>query len=285
MAAMEMQPLRGGGGALDTDEETGECGAVSQGCVKKHLRLIIIILVLVLYLGTELVAWLRFASCASEQGTNLLHWNQMIPTQTTKTTKVPRAFTFFYDEMDVFDSSVSNTSKIGYWTDMHLFHGWIRRYAYVRSQPTGDQVVMEAMEPFGLYFGKRFELWQCDGTGPEYFLKEDIFNEPWFQWNSAVQIYNIYNGKGVHLAISQHVLSNMLSWGNTYWNTTIVTPQGEIVSHLVQETWNQAGWNVWQPPSYFSKNLRPDILPNEVVSFMASIFELRAASSGRRRHR
>eukprot|EP00930_Biecheleria_cincta_P051584 TRINITY_DN36785_c0_g1_i1.p1 TRINITY_DN36785_c0_g1~~TRINITY_DN36785_c0_g1_i1.p1 ORF type:complete len:294 (+),score=31.54 TRINITY_DN36785_c0_g1_i1:52-882(+) len=243
-----------------------------------------ILLVVVIFLGTEVFAWMRFASCNAEQGTNELHWNQMIHASTTKSTKAVQLVTLFWDEVDVFDTAVSNTTKIGYWSDLELFFGMVRRYAYTYSSESGQKVVMEAVEPWGLYAGMRFDLWQCDGTGPEYMLYEDWFAEPWFTWDSKVKIYNIYKGAGFeHIAVSTHEKTDLISFGGSHWKTTISTPSGEVLAHLVQENFWQKGWSAY--PSYYSVNLRPDRVPNELVSFMSAIFELLPSKTyhGRRR--
>ena len=219
--------------------------------------------------GAEGIAWARQASCNMEQGDQGISWNVVIPPKTT--TQMQNGFmtSWLWHQVDVYNENATSTPMIGYWSNLDLFFGLLQKYAYVQSDvPTA----LEAWQPWGFYFGQRYHVWTCSSLFREYYIEEDYWARPWFSLN-AQKIFNIREmPSGVLVARSQHQVADVFSLG-AHWVATVETLAGDAIATLRQEppwTW----WFLFTYQKWHVENHRPDLLPNEVVSFLAAVYDI-----------
>ncbi|CAE8619838.1 unnamed protein product [Polarella glacialis] len=180
--------------------------------------------------------------------------------------------TIFWNQVDVYDEAVCNTTVIGYWTDVDLLFRLFSQYVYFDSSRGG--AVLEAWQPWGFYMGKRFHLWRCAGAGVEYFIEEDWWARPRFNWDASTK-FNIKKSTGEIVATSQHKISNVWSFGQAAWEGTIESPSGDLIAVMKQDPpWSSGFMSLWIWRKWYTKNLMPDLLPNEVVSFLAAVYDI-----------
>lgn len=227
-------------------------------------------------MGTEIVAWSRQASCDAE-ATNgarqALDWGTVIPQHTVTQMKLGLT-NIFWHQVDVYDEKVSNKATIGYWTDVSLFFGFLEKYAYVRTKDGKEETVMEAWKPWGFYFGERYDVYRCANAAHEYMIEEDYWARPWFNWN-AQTIFNIRkSGTQDIVATSKHVIKDAWSM-NAAWAAEIKTWDDKVVAELRQDKFSQTGW--FQSQKWHAENFKPDLLPNEVVSFLSAVYDIERA--------
>lgn len=160
-------------------------------------------------------------------------------------------------------------ARVGLWSDFNVFCA--TRYAFIGSRSSED-VMIEARPPWGLYFGLRYDMWRCGGLPEETFhIEQDVWATPFYKFWDPTKIFNIAQGTR-HIAKSYSHTNNRLFTSLFSDKEIIVTgTQGETLATINQESQLQAGFSNRR---YFTKNLRPDIIPNEVVSFLAGVWEL-----------
>lgn len=254
--------------------------ACCQACCLPSVLCCVTYVFLGLVIGAEIVAWNRVSDCGAQHASGVEPWGEVIPNSTVSQKQL--AWTnFLWNQVNVFDATTSNATAIGYWTDADILFGLASKYAYTQKLhgDGGEHVLIQAERPWGFYFGKRYKLWSCTGAKPEYMIEEDFWNEPWFQFFNRQQIFKIIRADtGDVVGISNHTLNNVWSWRGSHWSADVFTANGTHVATLSQETSSQAGWFVH--PHWFNNNLRPDLFPNEVVSFLAAVYDIDAGKGG-----
>eukprot|EP00449_Zooxanthella_nutricula_P002006 CAMPEP_0198509738 /NCGR_PEP_ID=MMETSP1462-20131121/13748_1 /TAXON_ID=1333877 /ORGANISM="Brandtodinium nutriculum, Strain RCC3387" /LENGTH=251 /DNA_ID=CAMNT_0044239049 /DNA_START=140 /DNA_END=892 /DNA_ORIENTATION=- len=229
------------------------------------------------------VAWSRQESCSSLDGMEIADWNTMMPANTTMQ-YLPKFFSFFYHQVDVLDTHGSHVGPVGYWTDLNLFFGFVNSFVYTDSRGT-DRVVMEARAPWGLYLGLRYDLWRCAGDHEDsYQVTEDYWAKPWFfNWNSE-KVFNIVDKRSWDTVAKVHSRTenkNPFFPGSIakfmHQKHIIVTDlKDDKIAEVIQESQLHAGF---RNRRFFSVNARPDIVPNEVVSFLGAVWEINEAKA------
>lgn len=232
-----------------------------------------------LYLGAEIAAWARQASCNFELGDLDVTWNTVIPSETMTQMQLG-IFTLFWLQVDVYDEHSTNAPMIGSWSNLDLLFGMVEKYAYVQANgPT----VLEAWQPWGIYFGQRYHVWMCSSLKREYYIEEDWWARPWFSFNSQ-QIFNIREmPSGRLVAKSQYRENDSWSWSE-HWTATVESPAGEAIATLRQEAFNPL-WFFGSFQKWWVDNERPDLLPNEVVSFLAAVYDIDKAKDKKKNKR
>jgi len=212
------------------------------------------------------IAMSRNASCTAASGTEANQvWDPLIPGWTISQYQF-RFTTLFWNEVDVYNPVESNDTAIGYWVDMNFFMSMYQRFGYQNMDGT---TLIEASVPFGLYFGRRFNLFRCDSAGPEFYIEEDYWSEPWFSFGTA-KIFKIYNGLSDNVvAMSRHSAS-FFDWASFRASVRLgEDPNGEEIATLDQE-W--AGW--FTQPKWIIHSNRPDMLPHSLISFLAAVYDI-----------
>lgn len=234
------------------------------------------ILVLFAVVFAEAISWRRIGTCEGTATDEGQRWNFIIPPNTVLQKQL--AWTsLFWTQVDVFDSDFSK-SPVGFWTDADLFFGLLSRYAYTTTFNGSASLQLEASRPFGIFFGKRYELFRCGGGNVSYIIEEDYWNEPWFQFFSWKTIFKVtQRNTGQLVAISTHTRDNMLDIFGAKWTAEIVSPNGTHIASIFQDSFADTDW--FQYPPWHTKGLRQDLLPNEVVSFLAAVYDI---DSGKR---
>lgn len=233
----------------------------------------ILLLVLFVPLTAEFYAWNRLSSCHAQQGVGGVRWNAILP-PTTMSQKPIKFSQIFYTEVDVFDDSKSNDTKIGYWTNVDMFFGMFRMYAYSDMTTGSERILLQAKQPwFTFRWGKTYKLWLCSETGQSYSIEEDVWAEPWFQFLNPEKIYNIRVADTQQLVgTAKYSRSNAWSLWDAAWGASISAADGTVLSTVQQETLASAGW--WSHPRWFSQNFQPSATPNELVSFLAAVYDI-----------
>jgi len=203
-------------------------------------------------------------------------WNEAVPASLTSQMQYKFA-SFFWHQVNVFDSA--DDKQLGHWQDLNLLFDIQKRFAFVRKNEDGDEAVqVEARSPFGLYFGTRYNVWRCAGTQEhEYSIEEDYWSRPWFNWN-AERKYTIKDlGADKVIATSEHHKDDVLSFRGAHWEATVSSPDGEKIATISQQSQAAAGW--FQYAKWTSVNLHSEIVPNEVVSFLAAVYDIENAQN------
>ncbi|CAK8996144.1 unnamed protein product [Durusdinium trenchii] len=225
---------------------------------------------LFLVLGTEVVAWTRQASCDWDLAGDE-DWNGVIPAKTMTQMQLGIMTSWLWHQVDVYNENATGAPMIGYWSNVDLFFGILEKYAYVRD----GQTALEGWQPWGFYLGSRYHVWLCSSLEKEYYIEEDWWARPWFSFNTQ-KIFNIREmPSGQLVATSQHRVADLLSF-NAHWVATVETPDGVPIATLRQDS----PWSRWIFISYqkwWVDNHRPDLLPSEVVSFLAAVYDIERA--------
>lgn len=264
------------------------CCALPPVCL---LVLALLLLVLMIPIAAETVAWTRLSRCHTQEQNGTPVWGSIIPA-TTMSQKPIKFSQLFYHEVDVFDNSKANTPQIGYWTNVDIILGIFQMYAYTDTSAGSERVLLQARKPpFRIYFGKRYELNLCNEQGRKFLIQEDYWNEPWFQLVSPQLILNISDADTQQvIAVAQYNMTDRWSLFNSSWSGVITAPDGTLLATLQQENLATSGW--FANPRWYTQNLQPEILPNEVVSFLSAVYDIdrsrsaaRSGSSSSRRRR
>ena len=81
---------------------------------------------LVALLSAEAVAWARQASCDREAGGED-QWNSVIPAKTTTQMQLGFLTSWLWHQVDVYNHNATGEPMIGYWSNLDLFFGLLRR--------------------------------------------------------------------------------------------------------------------------------------------------------------
>lgn len=258
--------------AESDNEETALCsGANIAGCACCCLCIILIGIFMA-------VRWHLWPKCGATD--TPLSWNSMIPANTTM--QFRHEFFALSSEVEVYNTTKSGaTMEMGYWSDIRVM---ATRYSYFDTR-AGEQVQMEAKPPWGLYWGLRYDLWRCgDDHEDTFHIEEDVWARPFFNWENE-KVFKIARGTNPvgksFTRTTNHIMGSLFSSKEIMVTDT----QDEEVATIKQESQLQAGFSNRR---YFVHNTRPDVIPNEVVSFLAGVWELNgisesSAKSSRRR--
>lgn len=266
-----------GGGSQSEDESHRSVKCWSLGpCA-------LICLILTLVLIKEIVAWTRLANCTQQSKAGTMVWGSTLPNATTL--QRPSLWSnIFWKEVGVYNTAQPDAAKLGFWTNVDLLFGIFGMYAYSDSSH-GGSILLQARRPWGVYFGKRYQVWSCS-SGAAYNINEDYWAEPWFQISSPERIFNIIQAdSGKLLAVSKHTLEDIWSFREGHWVANMVSPNGTVIATMQQESAANVGWFLF--PKWFTLNYHPEVVPNELVSFMAAVYDIDGSksSTGSRRRR
>lgn len=232
-----------------------------------------ILLIPVIILIGEGIAWHRVSLCSSE--TTSADWG-VIPATTSSQRQIFAWSNLFYQDVDVFNPIKSNDTRIGYWTDADMFFGLMKNFAYTSVSRYGETLLIRARKPWGLYLGRRYELWRCGQPGPEYLVQEDWFGRGWNPFNPQFTYNIIEANSGRTIAISNHTISNIWTFGDAHWHIDIGSPGGIQVASLDQESFNVKS-SIFSVPRWYTLNMHPEIVPSEVASFIAAVTDIENA--------
>lgn len=215
-------------------------------------------------LALQLVAWNQQAHC-DVSGTEMV-WSSLLPNKTTMQYHSP----WFAHEVDVYGEA---GSREGVWTDTRLFFGLARGFVFTDK---ANRVVLQASKPLGWYSGLRLSLWSCTG-GDTYRITEDTWR-PMFSFGKGNYFDIVVAGRVV---ARSRKYTECASCPSMFQSKQILLedPQGREIARVVQESQAQAGL---ASRRYYSTNLQPELLPNEVVSFLGAAFEIEEVISSKR---
>ncbi|CAJ1383138.1 unnamed protein product [Effrenium voratum] len=224
--------------------------------------------ILFITVGSEVVAWNRQASCSGKEGDGRIQWNAVLPPETATAMRLGIP-SLLWHQVDVFNGSTADGQKLGYWSNVDLFLGNVQKYAYVVD---GEGALLEGWRPWGVYLGSRYHLWLCSSLVREYAIEEDWWGRPWWSFGTD-KIFNIIERpSGKLVAKSQHKVQDMWSL-KAYWTASLESPAGTAIATLRQET-PVINWFFYGTQKWLMANQRPDLLPNEVVSFLAAVYDI-----------
>jgi len=254
----------------------------------------------IIFFILEAVVWAIQPGCDADLTSGAeWQWNAVVPAQSMSQMQ-NSWMNFLSHEVYVYPEgeNATSTNVLGYWRDASLLFGWIQKFAYVSKVNNIDTVVFEAWKPWGFYFGQRFNIIQCSQQDHQYMLEEDYWAKPFWNWN-MVQVFNIKDSKtGDTIAKSNHEKMNrqFFLFGNNeaFWAATITAPDGTVAASIVQDKPYYGGSSGSSAASSagnflgFGKNLnqkwhmwnhRPDIVPNEVASFVQVLYDIDRAQA------
>lgn len=206
----------------------------------------------------------KVAACRGEAQSDATTWDPIMPSRLML--QAPSLWD--WGEWSLFTKTVrvynnDTGTKIGHWSDENLL--LVDQYGFLDE---AGEMQLQAKEPWGFYFGKYYELWRCDGAGPEYIIDEDYWGEPWFSFGMD-KIYDVKIWKGAELT-KIATAKKKLDWGWwTFWSAEITATNGTVVATLDQEF---AGW--FQNTKWYINNHNPNMIPNSVVAFLAAVFDI-----------
>lgn len=291
MKSFELEPLNA---SSDSDRKTGSSGSDGDDdCSDTRFFTIVCcgclgcILLVALCAFPSYLAWKRHSTCSALQGQSTEGWNTMLPPNTTMQ-MLPGFFSFFYHEVDVRPATASShdTAKLGFWSDMNVLFA-LQRYSYTDTRGAAESVTLEARQPWGLYLGMRYDIWRCAGDQTDGFsIVEDWWARPWFNWQSAATFDIVDHKTGTTIARSNsHKDNGIQGIGLTKYirskEIDVLDMQGNRIAHTYQQSQIEAGFSYRR---YFVTNLHPQIVPNEVVSFLGAVWEIQGAQKSEAKH-
>lgn len=232
---------------------------------------------------SEVLAWLRQPVCGSAN----FSWNEVIPPNTVNQIERGNLGSMLqeYDVLglwtklwhfDVYENATALSSsgtdqqiKIfrGSWSNGHLLFGFLEKMAYVDTTGPKKLVALEGRKMWGT-IGSSFELWLCSQSSqPSYEVSVD--SEPW----ELTVVYNIHRMPSRELiAQTRFQLKDVSFWSDeSHWEATVVAAggndTGEVIGTVKQ---NISSFD----SKWFVVNKRPDLLPNEIMSFMTLVYDV-----------
>jgi len=247
----------------DSDDEGHPAGsgraARDAGGPKAACQLCCCCLLLIIVIVQGCLAFGRNGGCVDLEGTAEGQlWDPIVPPVTT----CQKQFRLLWSEVNVFNPAVSNVTTIGQWTSMNFF-GMYTKYGF---QNTEGVVVVEARTPWGLYFGKAYEIWRCDSAGPVFKVVEDYWAEPWFSWGMEKRYLITNMETKTQVATVAHSADFFAGW-----QASFSTMQGVKFASLDQHV-STTGW--FEAPIWSVSNSNEALVPSAVVSFMAAIYDM-----------
>jgi len=245
------------------------------------------IVVIAAMLVSEVLAWLRQPSC----GHSHFEWNQVIPANTVNQIERGNLGSMLqeYDilglwtklwHFDVYENAtalsaehVERQSKVfrGSWSNGHLLFGFLEKMAYIDETFGPNKLVaLEGRKMWGT-LGSSFQLWLCSESA-EHSYDISVDSDP---WDFAV-VYNIHRMPGsVLVAQTRFKLMDVGFWSDeSHWEAT-VTSTGPNDNDTDTEVIGTVRQNISSFNSkWFVVNKRPDLLPNEVLSFMTLVYDI-----------
>lgn len=222
--------------------------------------------IILVYFLVSFLAYESQVKCAS--GSKLPAWNSMSPNVTSSRLDLD-PFSIFWKEVDFFRERPREF--VGYWSDLDLFFGLMETYTYVQIQGDDQVAVLQAGKPWGLFFGQRFNIWRCGSPNVEYSIEEDYWGH--FFTTSPTRVFDIIDrSTGERVATSQQQLEDALIPFGSSWEATITGRDKTLIARLDQDSRADTGVVGYAP--WHARNERPDLLPNEVVAFMAAIWDI-----------
>ena len=205
----------------------------------------------------QVLLWAQDNRCKPEQLGPDGSWNRRIPANTT--TQMRSSW-----RVDIYDETTS-TEEIGSWSASAGM--WTRWYTYV---PAGGPTAFEAIPHRGSYLGDRYDLRACSNLQEYYSIEEDFRASSWLSRNSS-KVYNILQMPEAAFVAKCHYSETPVSFFRAYWEASVESRKGEAVSTLRQDsrTTHWFSYRKWRVD-----NARPDLLPNEVVSFLAAMYDM-----------
>lgn len=257
----ELQKLNEEDGEDYSDEEAGgdrpeRPGGVGAGCPICCCCCLVIVLI------QGCIAFGRNSGCSAQAGNPAQVWSPIIPAWTTSQYQ----WKFLWSEVNVYNPKVSNETEVGQWVSM-AFMGMLTRYGY---EDVDGNTLLEARTPWGFYLGKRYEIWRCDGAGPDFRIEDDYWAQPWFSFGQEKR-YKIFNAQTQQETAKCAHSKTVSIWRNN-WAASCTNMAGEEIATLNQQ--DSSGW--FSVPIWSVRNKETDmgILPNAVVSLMAALYDL-----------
>eukprot|EP00747_Dinoflagellata_sp_TGD_P060094 gnl/TRDRNA2_/TRDRNA2_151870_c2_seq1.p1 gnl/TRDRNA2_/TRDRNA2_151870_c2~~gnl/TRDRNA2_/TRDRNA2_151870_c2_seq1.p1 ORF type:complete len:277 (+),score=29.25 gnl/TRDRNA2_/TRDRNA2_151870_c2_seq1:42-872(+) len=198
-------------------------------------------------------------------------WNSMIP---AKTMMQMEFFQTWHRAVDVYGERDhdDDDDTSGYWED-YIFISR-NKYAFVQDGST----ILVAWRPWGTIFGilaDGYNIERCGDDAHGYLIQEDYWARPWINVNSQ-KTFNIKESNtGRIVAKSQHSVAN---WAAPslfqHWTSSIKKPTGEVIASIQQDS-RYTDWFQLTRQKWYTENKRPDLLPNEIVSFLAAFYDIK----------
>eukprot|EP00438_Fugacium_kawagutii_P031954 Skav201895 [mRNA] locus=scaffold550:863955:868216:+ [translate_table: standard] len=276
---------------VDSDTELSDEGS-DQRCLSKvqerlpHWNCCVWFLIIVFcaMIISEVLAWLRQPVCGQAN----FHWNQVIPSNTVNQIERGNLGSMLqeYDVLglwtklwhfDVYENATALASsgadrqtKVfrGAWSNGHLLFGFLEKMAYVDETGPKKLVAMEGRKLWGT-IGSSFELWLCSEGQLSYEISVD--SPPW----DLTVVYNIHQMPSrVLVAQTRFQLKDASFWSDdSHWEAVVVAAnggndtEGQVIGKVKQ---NISSFD----SKWFVMNERPDLLPNEVLSFMTLVYDV-----------
>ncbi|CAK8987535.1 unnamed protein product [Durusdinium trenchii] len=265
----------------DASSEPGRCEMLRSRMPKWGCCAWFGITVLFLVLTSELIAWLRQPTCNSASD---FIWNEVIPPNTVS--QIDReGLRHLWQQIDVLGlatklwhfnvwmnstSAVSASDSLGYWSDGHLLFGLVEKIAFVDQQ---GRTSLEGHKVGGP-FGSNFQVWLCSSSHRATSYELSVETQPWSLSKPGLTVvYNIHEmpsgGEGTLVAKAHFDLKTMNFYSHkSHWEALVETPdEKELIGSVTQNT---SSFN----SKWFVANQRPDLLPNEVLSFLALVYDI-----------
>lgn len=167
--------------------------------------------------------------------------------------------------------------RLGFWSDINVLFA-LRRFAYSDTRNGGEDIVLEARAPWGLYMGMRYDIWRCAGDQSDgYSIVEDWSARPWFNWQKEATFDIISQRTGQKVARSHSRKNNNFPMYSKFIRNKeidVLDLNGNRIAHTYQQSQFDAGFTYRR---YFVTNQKPEIVPNEVVSFLGAVWEIQGA--------
>eukprot|EP00932_Pfiesteria_piscicida_P008160 SRR837773.18481.p1 GENE.SRR837773.18481~~SRR837773.18481.p1 ORF type:complete len:245 (+),score=88.21 SRR837773.18481:58-792(+) len=225
-----------------SDPEQGDAQAREASPKVKGLVLCGVLLVVLLLTSLSQVVLIKMqGSCELRHGHHD-DWNDVIGPTTTAQLK-PKFLSWFFHEVDVMDKS---GRQVGFWSDLDLIFDIQTRVAYTHAE--SGAVEVEARSPIGFYLGKQYHVWRCADQDTEYYIEEDWWSKPWFNWNAQTfyTIKKVGGGEARTVARVKSEKADVFSIWGSHWEITVTSPEDETVAKIVQQTQSDAGWFGYQ---------------------------------------
>lgn len=233
--------------------------------------------------GCSSICWLIFAIVAAMNSKGLTECPTVpitsqanIPAIHVVSTPAMQWYNWFWTEHSVYNPSISNTTRMGYWRDTRTFM-FRRQYAYVTENSSTPHIIVST--PL-FAWTSTFHLEHCY---PPMAYKIIANMQLGWQWGKNVKTTEIYRDD---MDIAQATLEKDIQWSDWMmpdgWNIAVkstvnkslkVADMAQTISDYYVEN---SDWTV--------KDYRPDVVEPFVMSLMA-VVEGEAAKSRRRRTR
>lgn len=211
--------------------------------------------------NVQLIAWRLLVRCGPSH--EHFEWGHVIPNSTMA--QVKSSMDEMWYSLEV---RAENDTDTGRWWVVDSAVGFYTHFLYQDLQISSQPMALEAWRHSYIFASDHVEMRMCSGSNARFFIdvgyyhrREDVLD---YHYEMIVT-----DSHGRHVATSRKV-------EGPAWRAVVQSPSGELIATIRRQ---RTSSEVLDPDDYdyaedgwSAENLRPELLPNEVVSLLQALY-------------